>query len=77
MISGKKLVVISSKHRLGRASQRHLAIRESSRTMAQALFDLNFTPPPEEEDDQNEDAGILIQAIHQDAWNLLQFDSRQ
>jgi hypothetical protein len=44
--------------------------------MAQALFDLNFTPPPEE-DDQNEDAGILIQAIHQDAWNLLQFDSRQ
>jgi hypothetical protein len=45
--------------------------------MAQALFDLNFTSPPEEEDDQTEDAGILIQAIHQDAWNLLQFDSRQ
>jgi hypothetical protein len=35
--------------------------------MAQPLFDLNFTPPPEEEDDQNQDAGILIEAIHQDA----------
>jgi hypothetical protein len=29
---------------------------------------LNVTPPPEEEDNQNQDAGVLIQAIHRDAW---------
>jgi hypothetical protein len=59
MISGKQLVVISGKHRHGSASRRHLAVRGSSIIKAQPLFDLNFSPPPEE-NDQNKDAGIEL-----------------